>query len=803
MLNIECKLILNLSSYRLIYYTKPSNDLNYKTDSTKYIFLNLNTQNIMAKIKFVIISIFFILINNSFAQNSKWENFTDLKNITSLSTDTITNKMYCSSSGGLFAVDLSTGNVTNKYTNLNGLISNELTSLTIDNFERLWIGATDGSISILNLKNSKWSYIFDIKNSSEANKSINYLYQTGNYMFVATGYGIQKISVTSLNFVDAPYYKLGSFPNNTIVYSLTSNDNILYAATKTGVAYANYVTSNLNNPAAWSNYNLGNLASEVRTIEATSDKVFAGSLSGFSYLSGGVWSDYPNPEVASQNTKFIKAIGANLYFISGNSLKYSPLSTLPAVKFFIPASNTYTVISNDKNLNPVIGLADNGITINSSGYSSFIFPNSPYTNSFNAITIDENNNIWAAGGTVNSGFYKFDGTNWTNYTTSAYPEIGSSNWFQKIASGYGNVWALGYGGGPTRIQGNNFTNFNTTDSLPGIPNDATFCASYGGTYDNAGVFWVTFFATNSGKSLFAYNTNGKWIGYINPSIVSSAIFSEIAVDSYNTKWIVTAGSRTGLYYFNENGTLENPFDDVYGFYANSDFGSEVTNITDVIVDKNNEVWVTTNSGVFIISNPYAAIANPASKPRPQKLGIISGNLRVPFTENCISIANDIINDKWIGSESNGVFHLSSDGTTLIDQFNTVKSPILSDRIGSIAVSSISGKAFYGTRKGLSSYGTNAIEPVSDFEDITASPNPYLVPNSVNMKIDGLVENSTIKILTINGEVVNEFDSPGGRIAFWNGMNSNNQLAATGIYIIVAYTSDGSKVGTGKVAIVNK
>ncbi|HMQ68142.1 MAG TPA: hypothetical protein PKA90_03880 [Ignavibacteria bacterium] len=758
----------------------------------------------MAKIKFVIISIFLILTNISTGQNSKWENFTDLKNVTSLSTDTVTNKIYCASNGGLFVVDLSTGNVLGKYTNLNGLISNELTSLLIDNTERLWIGATDGSISILNLQTEKWNYIFDIKNSNEADKSINYLYQTGNFIFVATGYGIQKISVNSLNFVDAPYYKLGSFPNNTQVYSLTSLNNVLYAATKTGVAYANYVNSNLNNPSSWSNYNLGNLSADVRTIEASVDKVFAGSLSGFSYLSSGVWQNYPDPSVSGQNTKFIKATGVNLYFISNNNINYAPLSTLPAVKPFISISNSYSVISTDKNSNPVFGLSDNGITISMSGYSSYIFPNSPYTNSFNGITIDQDNNIWAAGGTVNSGFYKFDGTNWSNFTTATHPEIGNSNWFQKIVSGNGNVWALGFGSGPTRITGNNITNFNPSNSnMPGISNDPNFCASYGGSYDNFGVFWATFFATNTGRSLYAYNTNGEWIGYINPSIISSASLSEVAVDSYNTKWIVTSGSRSGLYFFNENGTITNPSDDVYGFYDNNDFGSEVTNVTDVIVDNNNEVWVTTNNGVFIISNPYGAILNPSSKPRPQKLGIISGNLRVPFTENCISIASDIINDKWVGSESNGVFHFSSDGTTLIDQFNTVRSPILSDRIGSIAVSNISGRAFFGTRKGLSSYATNAIEPVAEFDEIIASPNPYLVPNAVNMKIDGLVENSTIKILTINGEVVNEFDSPGGRIAFWNGMNSNNQPAATGIYIIVAFTSDGSQVGTGKVAIVNK
>ncbi len=129
--------------------------------------------------------------------------------------------------------------------------------------------------------------------------------------------------------------------------------------------------------------------------------------------------------------------------------------------------------------------------------------------------------------------------------------------------------------------------------------------------------------------------------------------------------------------------------------------------------------------------------------------------------------------------------------------------ILSNKITTIEVSNKTGKAFFGTQKGLSSYLTDAIEPVQDFDKIIASPNPFLVPSNVNLKINGLIENSIIKIITLNGEVVNEFDSPGGRIAFWDGRNKNNELAATGVYIIVAYNSDGSKVGTGKVAIVNK
>lgn len=755
----------------------------------------------MAKINFVVISVFLLFGEYSFSQNSKWENFTDYKNITSLATDTAAGKLYCASNGGMFVVELSTGKILNKYENLNGLISNDLTSLAIDNNNRLWIGASDGSISILNLQNLSWKYIFDIKNSTETNKIINYLYLSGSYMFVATGYGIQKISTSNFNFVDAPYYKLGNFPNNTIVYAITTNNNILYAATKSGVAYANFSTSNLNNPSSWTNYSGSVMNAEVRTIETYDNKIFAGSLTGYSYYNGINWLLYPNASVSNQNTIFIKTIGSNIYFISGNSVYYSNSSDLSSLQLFQSPDN-YSTLSFDKNLNPVLGLTGNGVVLNSSGYDNFQFPNGPYTNSFNQIVIDNDNNIWAAGGTSNAGIYKFDGRVWENYNTTTHPEIGNSNTFSKVAYGNGIVWALGFGGGPTLIQGNNIQNYNTSNSnLPGIPGSANFTPCSGGSYDLNGVFWLSLFNSNSGRFLYAYTGSNQWTGFI----LGSNQLTEIAVDSYNTKWIVSGSVQAaGVYFFNENGSLTNPSDDIIGFYNNADFGPEITNITDVIVDKNNEVWITTNNGIFIINNPYAAIQNPLQKPRPQKLGIISGNLKVPFTENCISITYDILNDKWVGTETNGVFHLSADGSTLIQQLNTAKTPILADKIPTIAVSNETGKAFFGTQKGLSSYLTDAIEPVQDFDQIVASPNPYFVPSDVNLKIDGLVENSIIKIITLNGEIINEFDSPGGRIAFWDGKNNiNNQYASTGIYIIVAYNTDGSKVGTGKVAVVNK
>jgi sugar lactone lactonase YvrE len=276
----------------------------------------------------------------------------------------------------------------------------------------------------------------------------------------------------------------------------------------------------------------------------------------------------------------------------------------------------------------------------------------------------------------------------------------------------------------------------------------------------------------------------------------------VAIDAYNTKWIVSGLSTPpGLYFFNENNTINEPGDDVYGIYYTSEMG--INDVTDVIIDKNNEVWFTTNNGVFIINNPLAAIQNPQQKPAPIKLGIISGGLKVPFTENCRCISTDILNQKWIGTESNGVFHLSEDGSTLIEQFNTTNSPIADNRINGIVVSPISGKAYFATLKGLSVTTTDAIKPIEEFDKITCSPNPYLVPNNIALKIDGLVENSSVKIITLSGEVIREFDSPGGRIATWDGLDLKGNIVPSGIYIVVAFNKDGSKVGKGKIAVVKK
>jgi hypothetical protein len=52
-------------------------------------------------------------------------------------------------------------------------------------------------------------------------------------------------------------------------------------------------------------------------------------------------------------------------------------------------------------------------------------------------------------------------------------------------------------------------------------------------------------------------------------------------------------------------------------------------------------------------------------------------------------------------------------------------------------------------------------------------------------------------------MINEISTPGGSVAFWNGKDLDGKYVASGIYIIVAYDSEGNNSTTSKVAVINK
>ena len=111
----------------------------------------------------------------------------------------------------------------------------------------------------------------------------------------------------------------------------------------------------------------------------------------------------------------------------------------------------------------------------------------------------------------------------------------------------------------------------------------------------------------------------------------------------------------------------------------------------------------------------------------------------------------------------------------------------------------------GTDYGLAELSTEFLQPKDSFEELFIYPNPFILGNgeTTSVTIDGLIRSSSMKILSISGNLIREMKSPGGRIAFWDGKDEEGNLVPTGIYILVAYDQEASNVKSAKIAVIRK
>jgi hypothetical protein len=308
--------------------------------------------------------------------------------------------------------------------------------------------------------------------------------------------------------------------------------------------------------------------------------------------------------------------------------------------------------------------------------------------------------------------------------------------------------------------------------------------------------WFTNHLAMNNAALVSMDKNGEWKNYINGLSPSHVYYRKMIIDEYSSKWIISDVDpvRNGLFLYNEKYTLPNTFNGWGGVY-NSDLalGGDNAQVLCMVEDKNNELWIGTKDGIAVINritNPLSRITRPCFTTRCN----ISG-------QSINSIKVDALNNKWLGTSATGIWILSPDGSSVVTQLNTENSPLLSNDIKCITFNPSDGTVYVGTEKGLSTFKTFLVEPLPDYaENLKLYPNPYK-PEIGNLYIDGLIESSSIKVISPHGKLITEFQSPGGRIAYWDGRDHNMQFVASGVYFVVAYSSDGSKTSIGKVAVI--
>lgn len=730
----------------------------------------------------------------------RWKNFTDMKTVRGVAA--MTDSVWSATAGGLFLY-IPSSNRFVKFTNSDGLSSNDLTAVSLDGTGRVWVGSSDGYVNAFNAATGEWTEIRSIHESDQVAKKIRALLVRGDSLFIGTDYGISVLQISRKEFRDT-YANLG-FSTQAGVNDVKIYKNRIWAATDLGVATALLDAPNLSAPTSWTQYSVSNgLPSNTSTsISTLHDSVMVGTTMGAVMFDGKKFT--PVASFANRPVIGMVARTNDVVFLTGDAgsfrlesvTSFSAPSTVIAVNSLFQASS---IAVQPTSSTVWTGTALQGIA-RWTGSWEYKVPNGPMSNLFSSVVVDEQGVLWAASGISGRGrgFYRYDpsapeDSRWKNYTASTFPLMKSDDYYKVSLGASGSVWVSSWGKGVVEVFGDSIRrrlDQTTTPALAGsVPVDPSYVVVGGVAVDSKGNTWIVDRTAVNGYHLMELKASGTAIPRTS---ISDGRFTNIIIDRYDTKWFANAEPSdkptTGLYFFNEDSSVSGTA--ALGGWGTIDNSSTSNTILSLALDLDGDVWVGTDLGVAIFTDPR----NPFK----------SKSAYIPLRGQTIqAIGVDAVNNKWVGTKE-GVNVLNSDGTQLLAQYSvlTTNGKLVGDDIRSIAFDQKRGIVYFGTEKGLSSLEVFPVQASRTMATLDLGPNPFLIPSVTPLTIRNLAAESSIKILSVTGALITEFKAQGGGRAFWDGRNKQGEIVPSGIYFVVAYAENGTQTSTGKIAIIRR
>lgn len=300
-------------------------------------------------------------------------------------------------------------------------------------------------------------------------------------------------------------------------------------------------------------------------------------------------------------------------------------------------------------------------------------------------------------------------------------------------------------------------------------------------------------------------TASDWIT-VNVPGASPSKFSVLTMLRSSNVKVFSDGTFGGsLFFINDGGTPSaNPTTKSYSSGSLFDQDGNIVNWNNIYTlteDQNGNVWMGTNDGVLVF-NPADAFKSDF-RLHHIKVPRNDGTNLADYLLNGIAVSHiavDASNRKWICTNGSGLFLVSADGTTVISQFNTDNSPLLSNVVYRVCPDPYSNAVYVTTSNGMMIYRTNSTPGENSFSNVVAYPNPVRPDYYGLITITGLMENSLVKIADASGNVVKQLKSVGGECA-WDGTVDGAERVKSGVYFVFASQADGSEAAVTKILIV--
>jgi hypothetical protein len=696
-----------------------------------------------------------------------------------------------------------------KMTKTSGLSETGISAIAwSEEYKTLIIGYLNTNVDLL-INNTIFNIPEILNKYLTGTKEIYRIRTSGKYAFLACSFGIVVIDLSRKEIYDT--WKPGPASDDNSVWDVTTGNDIIYAATQSGIFTAGLSDQGLSYFANWTRINsLPDPGGKYTSLVFSSGDIFASKsdplADGDSLFSIGASATL----FSYRRGVFIRSIdpGTGGFTVSdGSSAKYysSEGKLIKSISGYgFAASNALQSVAD----NGDIWIADkNSGLVKGEGMNNFsvLKPAGPASDNSFQISSSDGRAAVCAGGTDNSWnalgrpfqVSLFRDNGWTYYSEDQVKDAVRSF---TDPSDEGHIFISSWGSGLFEYKDGSLLHHYTDANSPlqSIVPGKDYIRILGLAMDKSKNLWIT--QSGVPGSIKVLKPDGGWI--VNPVTIDVPVTGDLIIARSGYKWIILPGGH-GLFILDDNKTPSDFTDDRYKQITVMDADNQIiTNVYSLAEDLDGNIWAGTDQGPLVYYTPERVFdkdpkASRIIVPRNDGSGLSDYLLR---TETITSLSVDGANRKWLGTSGSGAYLVSPDGTQQVLSFNEKNSPILSDSIISLAVDNKTGDIWFGTSKGLQSYRGNATSGSEKFTNVYAFPNPVREDFAGNVTITGLIVNTQINITDISGNLVYKTISDGGQ-ATWDLRTYNGKRVATGVYLIFCASSDGSEAFVTKILVI--